>query len=206
MTDRKKHWENVYTTKPSTEVSWYQATPDLSLRLIRDTGLNKDAPLIDVGGGASTLVDALCEQAYTATTVLDVSASALAHARDRLVDRAPAVQWIEMDITVFNPPHRYQLWHDRAVFHFLTDQTDRARYVETMKKSLQPGGHVIIMTFAIGGPQKCSGLDIVQYDAEKLQMELGNSFKLLESGYEIHKTPAGSEQKFAWFRLRYTPG
>lgn len=206
MTDRKTHWENVYTNKPETEVSWYQPKPDLSLRLIRDTGLDKDSPLVDVGGGASTLVDALCEQAYTAITVLDVSASALTLARMRLGDRAVGVQWIETDITAFEPSRRYQLWHDRAVFHFLTDNKDRARYVEAMQKTLLPGGHVIIMTFAIGGPKKCSGLDIVQYDAEKLQMELGNSFKLLESGYEVHKTPAGGEQKFAWFRLRYMPG
>ena len=205
MTDRKKHWENVYTTKPSTEVSWYQAKPDVSLRLIRDTGLDKDSPLIDVGGGASTLVDALCDQAYTAITVLDVAASALVHARDRLGDRAVAVQWIEMNITDFDPPQRYQLWHDRAVFHFLTDATDRARYVATLKKTLYPGGHVIIMTFAIGGPQKCSGLDIVQYDAQKLLAELGSQFGLVASGHEVHVTPAGGEQKFAWFRLTRTP-
>lgn len=206
MIDRKEHWEHVYTTRPPAEVSWYQAMPDLSLRLIRDTGLDKDSPLIDVGGGASMLVDALCDQAYTATTVLDVSASALAHARERLGDQAGAVQWIETDITVFDPPHRYQLWHDRAVFHFLTDRADRARYVETVKKALQPGGHVIIMTFATGGPKKCSGLDIVQYDAEKLQHELGNDFTQHDSGHELHKTPLGGEQKFAWFRLVYMPG
>jgi len=201
MTDRKKHWEKVYITKPSTEVSWYQPKPDLSLRLVRDTGLDEASPLIDVGGGASTLVDTLCNEGFTAITVLDVSASALARARDRLGERAEGIQWIETDITAFEPPRRYQLWHDRAVFHFLTEKKDRARYVEAMQRSLLPDCHVIIMTFAIDGPRKCSGLDIIQYDAEKLQMELGNGFKLIESGHELHKTPMGGGQKFAWFRL-----
>lgn len=204
MTDRKEHWENVYSTRPSTQVSWYQSKPGLSLRLIRDTGLDKGLPLIDVGGGASTLADTLSDEGYQAITVLDVSASALAHARNRLGEKADGIQWIETDITAFESPDRYQLWHDRAVFHFLTDKADRAKYVETMNRTLLSGAHVIIMTFAIGGPQKCSGLDIVQYDAGKLQAELGHGFELLDSGHETHKTPAGGEQEFAWFRLEYT--
>ena len=205
MNDRETHWENVYTSKSSTEVSWYQPKPDLSLRLIHDTGLDKDSPLIDIGGGASTLVDTLYDEGYTAITVLDVSASALAHARDRLGEKADGIRWIETDIMVFEPHRRYQLWHDRAVFHFLTEQKDRALYVETMKRTLLPGGDVIIMTFAVDGPKKCSGLDIVQYDAEKLQRELGHGFELLDSGHETHITPAGGKQKFAWFRLTRRP-
>jgi SAM-dependent methyltransferase len=204
MTDRKEHWENVYINRPSTEVSWYQPRPGLSLRLIRDTGLDMGSPLIDVGGGASTLADTLFDEGYQAITVLDVSASALAHASDRLGKKACGIQWVEADITAFEPSRRYQLWHDRAVFHFLTDKTDRASYVETMHRTLMSGGHVIIMTFAIGGPQKCSGLDIVQYDAEKLLAELGHGFDLLDSGHVTHITPAGDEQEFAWFRLDYT--
>lgn len=203
MTDRKKHWENVYSAKPATEASWYQPEPALSLRLINEAGLQKDSPLIDIGGGASTLVDALCKDGYAAVTVLDVSAGALAVARDRLGDRASEVQWVEADVTEYEAPQRVQLWHDRAVFHFLTDGTDRARYVRTLRRSILPGGQVIIMTFAIGGPKKCSGLDIVQYDAEKMCMELGPEFELLDTGHDVHITPAGGEQKFAWFRLQF---
>ncbi len=168
-------------------------------------GWTRQAPLIDIGGGASTLVDALFDAGYTAITVLDVSASALAHARERLGDRAEQVEWYEADVTVFDPPHRFQLWHDRAVFHFLTDKADRTGYVETLKNTLQAGGHAIIMTFAIGGPKKCSGLEIVQYDAEKLCSELGPGFDLLDTGLDVHITPAGGEQKFAWFRFVYNP-
>lgn len=205
MTDRKTHWEDVYLTKPVTRVSWYQPEPALSLRLIRETGLDKTSPLIDVGGGASTLVDALNAQGYTSITVLDVSASALGHARERLGSRAGEVEWYEADITAFEPLHRFQAWHDRAVFHFLTEKEDRQRYVETLKKSLSPGGHLIMMAFAIGGPEKCSGLDIVQYDAEKMCLELGPDFDLIDTGLELHLTPAGGEQKFAWFRFIHQP-
>jgi SAM-dependent methyltransferase len=205
MTDRKKHWENVYFTKPVSQVSWYQPEPVLSLRLIRETGLGKTSSLIDVGGGASTLVDGLNQQGYTSIAVLDVSASALDHARKRLGSRAGEVEWYEADITAFRPPHRFELWHDRAVFHFLTEQADRQRYVAALKRSLGPGGHVIIMTFAIGGPEKCSGLDIVQYDAEKMCLELGPDFDLMDTGLDLHLTPAGGEQKFAWFRFIHQP-
>jgi len=150
-------------------------------------------------------VDTLCDRGYTSIAVLDVSAGALAYARARLGNRADGVEWHEADITAFNPPHPFLLWHDRAVFHFLTDQADRARYVQTLKKSLLPGGHLIIMTFSIGGPRKCSGLDIVQYDAEKMCQELGQDFDLLDTGLDTHITPAGGEQKFAWFRLVFKP-
>jgi SAM-dependent methyltransferase len=201
MSDRKSHWDGVYAGKSPLEVSWYQQNPTLSLKLIRDTGLEKEAPLIDVGGGASVLVDVLLDVGHTSLTVLDISAGALAHAQRRLGDKAHLVEWIETDVTAFDPPRLYRLWHDRAVFHFLTDVADQVRYVETLKRSLQPGGHAIIMTFAVGGPKKCSGLDIVQYDSEKLLGVLGSGFELLETGHETHLTPGGGQQKFAWFHL-----
>jgi cyclopropane fatty-acyl-phospholipid synthase-like methyltransferase len=206
MSDRKTHWEKVYAGKSPREASWYQANPALSLELIGDAKLGKDAALIDVGGGASTLVDALLENGHTAVTVLDISAQAMRHAQTRLGASAGGVEWIEADVTEFVPPRQYQLWHDRAVFHFLTDAGDRKRYVANLKQSLAPGGQVIMQAFAVGGPKKCSGLDIVQYNANKLLTELGPAFKMLQSGHEIHVTPAGGEQAFAWFKLCFERG
>jgi SAM-dependent methyltransferase len=205
MTDRKQHWEKVYQDKSPLEVSWYQKDPDLSLQLIQRSGITLDAAVIDVGGGASTLVDTLCDEGYTNVSVLDVSASALGHTRDRLADKAGMVEWYTQDITCFRPPHKFSLWHDRAVFHFLTSRSDREKYLSVLKQALEPGGHLIIMAFATDGPVKCSGLDIVQYDAEKLMTELGPEFELLETGYETHITPAGNQQKFAFFRLSFIP-
>ena len=206
MIDRKAHWENVYANRSPLRVSWYQEDPALSLQLIRGTGLALDAAMIDVGGGASTLVDKLCEDAYTNVAVLDLSARALAHAKAGLAERANAVEWYEEDVTCFIPPHRFSLWHDRAVFHFLTAKSDRDKYVSVLKQALEPDGHLIIMAFAIGGPVKCSGLDIVQYDANKLMAELGQGFELLETGHEVHNTPAGMEQKFAYFHFKRVTG
>jgi len=202
MTERKTHWEKVYANNSPLRVSWYQKEPVLSLQLIRNTQIALDAAIIDVGGGASILVDRLCDAMYTNIGVLDVSARALAHAKERLADKACGMEWYEEDVTEFNPPRRFSLWHDRAVFHFLTSQTDRVRYIDVLKRALEPGGHLIIMAFAIGGPKKCSGLDIVQYDADKLMAELGQGFELLETGHEVHATPSGNEQKFAYFRLQ----
>ena len=205
MSDRKTHWENVYGNKSPLEVSWYQQESSLSLRLICNTLMDQDAPIIDVGGGASKLVDQLCDRGYVNVSVLDVSAKALAHAKSRLADKALNVEWYETDVTEFSPAQQFTLWHDRAVFHFLTAKKDRQKYVEVLKRTLVSGGHLIIMAFAIDGPKKCSGLDIVQYDAEKLQAELGDSFELIETGHETHTTPAGKEQKFAYFRFIKKP-
>jgi len=202
MSETKKHWENVYLTKSPLKVSWYQQEPVLSVSLIASAGLAPDAPIIDVGGGSSTLVDKLQDEAYTNISVLDISGSALAHSKIRLADKADKVHWYEADVTRFEAPHRFALWHDRAVFHFLTKKADRERYVNVLKQTLEKGGHIIIMTFATDGPNKCSGLDIVQYDAEKLTVELGPGFKLVETGHEVHHTPAGNQQKFAYFHLR----
>lgn len=206
MSDRKLHWENVYQQKSPHEVSWYQQNPSLSLQLIQHCQLAPDAALIDVGGGASRLADSLINDAYSNVTVLDVSAHALEHAKTRLADKAGTVEWFAEDITGFKPPHRFSLWHDRAVFHFLTSRSDREKYISVLKQALEPGGFVIIMAFAMDGPLKCSGLDIVQYDAEKLLAELGQGFELLETGHEIHNTPAEQQQRFAYFRLSFNGG
>ena len=201
MSDRKTHWENIYADKTPLEVSWYQKEPALSLQLIRNTQLTHDAPIIDVGGGASVLVDCMCDEGYSNVAVLDISAKALAYSKVRLGDNADRVEWYEEDVVSFDPPHQFSLWHDRAVFHFLTDESDRRNYVNVLKNVLEPKGHLIIGAFAIGGPTKCSGLDIVQYDSKKLIAQLGAGFELIEERSEIHITPTSMEQKFAYFRF-----
>lgn len=201
-TSRKEHWDRIYTDLSPDEVSWYQKEPALSLEMIHRTGLGKDGLIIDIGGGASVLVDRLVDEGYRNIAVLDLSAKALACARQRLGKREDQVEWIEADVTGVVLSRVYDLWHDRAVFHFLTEADDRKKYLETMRRSVRPGGHVIIATFAVGGPTKCSGLDIVQYDAPKLSGELGPEFTLIEQKAELHTTPIGKEQQFWYFRLR----
>ena len=200
--DRKQHWENVYTNKSPLEVSWYQTEPRLSLELIRATGVDRDAPVIDVGGGASVLVDRLLDAGYTHLSVLDISGQALAHARKRLGARADRVEWLEADVTTFEPPRPFRVWHDRAVFHFLTEPNDRRQYIAALQHGLQIGGQLVIAAFAIGGPLQCSNLDIVQYDAAKLSAELGTGFELIEEKGELHDTPSGKQQKFGYYRFR----
>jgi SAM-dependent methyltransferase len=202
MPNRKQHWEQVYTNKSALEVSWYQAEPRLSLELIQRSGLGKDAPLIDVGGGASLLVDRLRAQGYRQLAVLDISGAALAVARQRLGADASEIEWFEADVTQFVAPHPFGLWHDRAVFHFLTAADDQQRYVQVLNRTLISGGHAIMAAFALGGPTRCSGLDIVQYDAAKLMAVLGPNFHLEETPTETHLTPAGKEQQFGFYRLR----
>lgn len=199
--ERKQHWERIYHDKSPLEVSWYQTAPSLSLELIRVSGCDPASPLIDVGGGASTLVDHLLDAGFSAVSVLDISSRALAHARQRLGERAGQVQWIASDITGFEPTGTYALWHDRAVFHFLTEAEDRLRYRQVLRRALAKGGQVIMGTFAPGGPEVCSGLPIVQYDGARLQAELGARFRLLETRSELHRTPAGTDQPFNFFRL-----
>ena len=201
MSERQEHWNKVYADKSPLEVSWYQQAPELSLSMIARSGIALDAPLIDVGGGASTLVDHLLAKGYRRPAVLDISGLALAHARQRLGAEARQVEWFEADVTAFEAPHPYALWHDRAVFHFLTEADDRRRYVAALERALSPTGQVIIAAFAIGGPEQCSGLDIVQYDAAKLSAELGAGFTLLEQASELHHTPAGGEQRFGYYRF-----
>jgi 2-polyprenyl-3-methyl-5-hydroxy-6-metoxy-1,4-benzoquinol methylase len=186
--NRKEHWEAAYADGPS-EVSWYQPRPEISLELIGATGASLEAAILDVGGGASTLVDCLLDAGRLSVAVLDISASALAQARTRLAARASLVTWFEADVTKFDPPSRFAVWHDRAVFHFLTAPEDRRAYVDTLMRALQPGGDVIIATFAPDGPLKCSGLEIVRYDEASIAAELGAAFVLRESRRETHRTP-----------------
>lgn len=204
MTDRQ-HWENVYSRQSAQEVSWYQRSPDLSLTLIARSGVRREEPVIDVGGGASTLVDGLLARGYRDVSVLDIATSALAVAQARLGLRAAAVHWLEADITRFVPSRRYSLWHDRAVFHFLTQADSRRHYRKALLEAMAPGGRVIIAAFAMGGPTLCSGLPIEQYDAEKITQELGADFKPLETVQELHTTPAGDTQAFNYFHFRRSP-
>ena len=201
--DRKQHWEAVYQNKSVDSVSWYQERPIVSLELIEQTGIDKDAEIIDVGAGASMLEDYLLEQGYGNITVLDISKTAIDHAQRRLGNKASRVNWMISDITTFESEKRFRLWHDRAVFHFLTDAHDRVSYLQKLMQHLEPGGYFILATFGIGGPEKCSGLDIVQYDREKIGALLGESFRLLGERFEEHVTPGGATQKFNFFLFRY---
>jgi ubiquinone/menaquinone biosynthesis C-methylase UbiE len=199
--DRKEHWESTYATRRDEELSWYQEYPAISLAMIRKSGVGFDDPIIDVGGGASLLADCLLKKGYRNLTVLDISAAALGRGRQRLGDDASRIEWIEQDITRFTADRPFALWHDRAMFHFLTREEDRKAYVQAMRKALHPAGQVLIAAFAIGGPEKCSGLDIVQYDAAGLGKELGPGFSLLEQQQENHLTPAGKSQRFGYYRF-----
>lgn len=199
----RDHWERVYGTKKSTEVSWYQPTPDLSLRLLRSVLPDRSAPIIDVGGGASTLVDGLLAEGYTRITVLDVSASALKQAVARLGTSAAGVTWREANVLDCSfPPAAYAVWHDRAVFHFLTDPGDRERYVAQVRAAVRLGGHAMVATFATDGPMKCSGLEVVRYSPDQLHAQFGPDFQLLESFREEHHTPAGVVQPFIYCLCR----
>lgn len=199
----KHHWEQVYASKPAESVSWYQPHANLSLKLIEGAGLPVTAALIDVGGGASTLVDDLLERGFRDVTVLDVAASALESAKARLGHRAARVHWLEADVTKVDlPGHAYDVWHDRAVFHFLTDPEDRRAYVEAVLRAIKPGGHVIIATFAEDGPLKCSGLPVMRYSAAALHAELGSGFALVAHERELHHTPFGTTQQFTYCCFR----
>lgn len=201
--ERKAHWDEVYTTKGETDVGWFQANPALSLELILSV-----APaggwVIDVGGGASRLVDRLLDLEFAHVAVLDISATALAKAKVRLGERAPAVRWIEADVTTVDSVGTFGVWHDRAVFHFLTDPADRRKYVELAARTVPPGGYLIVATFALNGPPKCSGLDVCRYDAESLSREFEDAFSLVREARETHVTPKGSAQAFVYglFRRR----
>ena len=197
----KKHWEEVWSQKQPEETSWYQDQATISLEMIERSGLTRSESLIDVGGGASSLTAGLLEAGYLDITVLDVSGAALRRAKKRLGRMAEKIEWIEADIRAFEAPRPYSLWHDRAVFHFLTEPAAQALYVRTLDRSVKPNGSLVIATFAPGGPKKCSGLDIVQHDAGSLQAVLGANWRFLEEQIEVHKTPAGNDQKFGFYRF-----
>ena len=188
--------------KSSFEVSWYQNDPRISLEFILSAHLSKDSAIIDVGGGASFLVDHLIKEKFNNVSVLDISENALSISKKRLDLKGKNVKWIVADITKFDTPYKFSLWHDRALFHFLTDPLDRKKYINNLKKKIIPEGHFIIATFAFGGPEKCSGLKIVQYDSEKIKRELGEEFVLLKQRIESHITPSNRIQKFIFFHFK----
>lgn len=197
--DKKLHWDNIFKSRGSEELGWHQDHLGLSLELIQAAGLGLDASLIDVGGGDSTLVDDLLKLGYTHLTVLDISSIALQRVRQRRGRRAAGVHWIEADITQADLPRSaFDLWHDRAVFHFLTRPEDRQRYVRVVRQALKPGGFVILAVFALDGPERCSGLEVVRYDPQQLAGELGGEFRLRDVRRETHCTPGGVEQKFIY--------
>lgn len=202
-TGDKRHWESIYRSKKEQQVSWYQPEPGVSLDLIRHAGLALEDPIIDAGGGACCLVDSLLGLGYVDLSVLDISAEAISKSRQRLQKQADRVQWIEGDVCTFTPARKYALWHDRALFHFMTRAACRRDYLDAMRHALKPGGQAIIATFAVGGPRKCSGLDTLQCDADFLLKELGRDFSLAEERPETHLTPAGREQSFTWFRFNH---
>lgn len=199
MSDNQSHWERVYQTKEPNAVSWYSAHLDRSLALIRKAAGDTQAAIIDVGGGESTLVDDLLSLGYRDLTVFDLSSTALQVTRQRLGVASDTVRWVAGDITLADMPrHRYDVWHDRAVFHFLTEPEQRAIYVRQVAKAVKPGGHVIVATFAPDGPEQCSGLQVARYDAASLHGQFGAKFRLLESQRETHKTPFGTAQQFVY--------
>lgn len=199
----QNHWDTVYSTKATDSVSWYQPHADHSLQLIRNTGVPQSASIIDVGGGASTLVDDLLAAGYHNLTVLDLADTALQTARQRLGDQGDGVQWIAADITrVALPMHTFDVWHDRAVFHFLTEPEQRMAYVRSVLRSVKPGGHVIVATFAEDGPTQCSGLPVMRYSADALHGEFGAAFTLVHHHQESHQTPRGQRQQFVYCYCR----
>lgn len=207
MTDanRKAHWDTVYTTKSENEVSWFQENPAPSIELIDLARPTSASAIVDIGGGASRLVDSLVAGGFNHVTVLDISGAALEAAKARLGESASRVQWIIADVTKWYPMQIYDIWHDRAAFHFLTDPADRAAYVTRIKQAVKPGGHVIIGTFAIDGPEKCSGLPVHRYDAASLAKELGEGFELMDSRRHDHSTPWNSAQRFQFCIFRRAP-
>lgn len=205
-TERQKHWQNVYTTKRETEVSWFEDNPAPSLDLIALVGAGRRSAVIDVGGGASRLVDRLMLQDYEDLTVLDVSPAALAAAKARLGDKAQQVHWLVADATTWEPARLYDIWHDRAAFHFLTDQADQAAYVARLRRALRPGGHAIIGAFALDGPEMCSGLPVARHNVESLGDALGPGFVLVDARRHDHLTPRGVTQHFQFSAFRFSEG
>lgn len=201
--NRQEHWEKVYQSKARDQVSWFREHLDTSLRMITNTGVGSNTSIIDVGGGNSTLVDDLLEQGFADVSVLDISGKAIADSQERLGAETEHVNWIEADITAVNLAlDHYDVWHDRAVFHFLTDAEERRRYVGLVMRSLKRGGHIIVASFSLDGPQTCSGLDVMRYSPETMHDEFGDTFRLVESISETHNTPFNTSQEFVYCYCR----
>lgn len=201
--DAREHWERVYWQKPETAVSWYRPHLETSLALIEELACGRDAAIIDIGGGASTLVDDLLARGYTRLTVLDVAPAALEKARKRLGSAAEHVQWITGDIRQIElTESSCDLWHDRAAFHFLNSSDDRLAYIRQAKRAVKPGGVLIVSAFGAAGPKQCSGLDVTRYEPADLAHEFGAEFRLLNSMTEVHRTPLGAEQQFIYCAFR----
>ena len=201
--DSIHHWEQIYGSKRPGELSWFQPTARLSLELIQRVAPGRAAAVLDVGGGASTLVDGLLAEGYRRVTVLDLAGAGLAQSRQRLGAASEQVTWLQADVlTASLPREGLDVWHDRAVFHFLTAAHDRQRYVEQVRHAMRPGGHVLVATFAHDGPSRCSGLDVARYSPDELHGEFGDEFRLLSSTKEDHVTPAGAHQAFIYCLCR----
>ncbi len=200
--ERQSHWQDVYLNKGERQVSWTQFDPQPSLGLIEKFSGNRNASIVDIGGGASRLVDALVMDGYAAITVLDLSEAALQAAKARLGEKGASVQWIAADATAWRPPQPFDIWHDRAAFHFLVEEKDRAAYIARLQSGVKPGGHAIIATFAPDGPEKCSGLPVRRYSPESLAKTIGSAFDLVEHQLHRHVTPWGAVQSFQFSVLR----
>jgi len=197
----KNHWERVYQKHTPTEVGWYQADPEGSIKLINNTGAGTDSRIIDVGGGTSKLSMHLLEQGYSRLTVLDISGKSIEKAKLQLGEKAGMISWIEADITKYSLTEQYDIWHDRAVFHFLTESEERKGYIDALNQALKLNGYIILATFGLAGPKKCSGLPVVRYSPETLLKVLGDNFNLVESVAEDHVTPTGVTQNFIYCRF-----
>ncbi len=205
--DTEEHWERVYGTKAPDQVSWFRPHLETSLALIERAAGGRMTSIIDVGGGASSLVDDLIARGYTDVTVLDISQAALAMAKQRLGKAGKSVHWLHADVTRGDlPAQSFDVWHDRAVFHFLTQPEQRIAYVQNVARAVKPGGHVIVSTFGPEGPDKCSGLDVMRYDADALHDEFGGRFRLADSSKELHDTPFGTTQQFLYCYCRLEHG
>ena len=200
--DRKGHWEKIYTTKAFENVSWYQKEPTISLNFLKKLGIQKTDKVIDVGGGDSFFVDHLLELGYEDITVLDISEEAIKRAKERLGKKAQRVKWIVSDASRFEPKERYDFWHDRAAFHFLTDEAEITNYITTVKNNLRESGHLVIGTFSEQGPKKCSGIDIKQYSETTMAEKLQQYFEKIKCIYVDHKTPADKIQNFIFCSFR----
>ena len=202
----RQHWDEIYSSEAPQEVSWFCPHLETSLALIERAASERDAAILDVGGGASTLVDDLLDHGYRNVTVLDISQSALQAAQKRLGERSRLAQWVCADVMKASLPiQAYNVWHDRAVFHFLTQAEERRDYVRSVASLLKAGGHVIVSTFGPEGPTQCSGLDVMRYDSDSLQAEFGPRFRLVESVTELHLTPVGTTQQFLYCHFIFEP-